>query len=69
MLKAEVAELKTKLADMEADKVKAETDLETMKKQTPKADSIPQTPKVEFKKDFKDMTPLEQYRFKKEINK
>jgi hypothetical protein len=69
MLKAEVAELKTKLADMEADKVKAETDLETMKKQTPKADPIPQTPKVEFKKDFKDMTPLEQYRFKKEINK
>jgi hypothetical protein len=54
---------------MEADKVKAETDLETMKKQTPKADPIPQTPKVEFKKDFKDMTPLEQYRFKKEINK
>jgi hypothetical protein len=68
-LKAEVAELKTKLADMEAEKVKAETDLETMKKQTPKADSVPPTPKVEFKKDFKDMTPLEQYRFKKEINK
>jgi len=68
-LKAEVAELKTKLADMEAEKVKAETDLETMKKQTPKAEAIQTTPKVEFKKDFKDMTPLEQYRFKKEINK
>jgi hypothetical protein len=68
-LKAEIAELKTKLADMEAEKVKAETDLETMKKQTPKAEAIKTTPKVEFKKDFKDMTPLEQYRFKKEINK
>ena len=68
-LKAEIAELKTKLADMEAEKVKAETDLETMKKQTPKAEAVPPTPKVEFKKDFKDMTPLEQYRFKKEINK
>jgi len=68
-LKAEVAELKTKLADIEAEKVKAETDLETMKKQTPKAEAVPPTPKVEFKKDFKDMTPLEQYRFKKEINK
>lgn len=68
-LKAEIAELKTKLADMEAEKVKAETDLETMKKQTPKAEAIQTTPKVEFKKDFKDMTPLEQYRFKKEINK
>jgi hypothetical protein len=68
-VKAELAEAKTKLADMEAEKVKAETALETMKKQTPKATPIPTTPKVEMKKDFKDMTPLEQYRFKKEINK
>jgi len=68
-LKTEIEELKTKLADLEAEKVKTETDLETMKKQTPKADPVPTTPKVEMKKDFKDMTPLEQYRFKKEINK
>jgi len=71
MLKAEVEELKTKLTDLEAEKVKAETDLETMKKQTPKAPAIPTTPKVEMaaQKPFEQMTPLEQFRFKKELNK
>jgi len=67
-LKAEVEELKTKLANLEAEKVKAETDLETMKKQTPKAEPVPITPKVEMKaeKPYEQMTNFEKLQFNRQ---
>lgn len=43
-LKAKVADLEAELSSKEADKVKAETELVTMKKQTPAAVKIPLTP-------------------------
>ncbi len=51
-LKSQVAELETKLATMEADKVKDETELETMKKQISEV-------KADFEK-FKNETPAAQ---------
>jgi RNA binding exosome subunit len=64
-LTKENEELKAKIAAIEADKVKAETDLETMKKQTAKAIAVPKTPVV-MKKDYKDMSNFEKLKFNRE---
>lgn len=78
-LKEQVALLEEKLATIEAEKVKSETDLVTMKaekekaeadliafkNETPAVPAIPKVPKVEFKNE-KDMTPLEKFRASKQ---
>lgn len=77
-LKSQVAELETKLATMEANKVKDETELETMKKQisevkadfekfkneTPAAPSVVNLPQEETK-PYEKMTALEKFRYHK----
>lgn len=79
MLKAKVAELEAKLATIEADKVKAETDLQTMKSEkeaiavefqkfkaeTPAAQPIKNAP-VEVQKPYEQMSNFEKLKFNRE---
>jgi len=78
-LKAKVAELEAKLAEYEADKVKSETELETMKSEkdviaaafekfkseTPAAQPIRHVP-IEVEKTYEQMTNLEKLKFNRE---
>ena len=79
MLKAKVAELEAKLATIEADKVKSETDLQTMKSEkeaiavefqkfkaeTPAAKPIKNAP-VEVQKPYEQMSNFEKLKFNRE---
>ena len=79
MLKEKVAELEAKLATIEADKVKAETDLQTMKSEkeaiavefqkfkaeTPAAQPIKNAP-VEVQKPYEQMSNFEKLKFNRE---
>ena len=79
MLKEKVAELEAKLATIEADKVKAETDLQTMKSEkeaiavefqkfkseTPAAKPIKNAP-VEVQKPYEQMSNFEKLKFNRE---
>jgi hypothetical protein len=60
----ENGKLKADLASIMAEKVKAEEDLVQMSKQKPAAAAIVDLP-MEFKKDYKDMTPIERFRASK----
>ena len=79
MLKEKVAELEAKLATIEADKVKSETDLQTMKSEkeaiavefqkfkseTPAAQPIKNAP-VEVQKPYEQMSNFEKLKFNRE---
>jgi hypothetical protein len=64
-LKAENASLKEQLAKAEADKVKAETDLTKMAKETPAAVAIKNAPK-EVSKTYAEMSNFEKLKFNRE---
>lgn len=70
-LEKENSDLKEQLAKAEADKVKSETDLQSMtaefqkfKEEKPATTSIKNVPN-EVKKSYEEMTPLEKFRFSK----
>jgi hypothetical protein len=67
-LEEENAKLKSDLATIEAEKVKAEEDLVTMSKQTPAAAAIVDLPK-EVKKEYAQMSNYEKLKFNKENKK
>ena len=64
----ENAKLKAELANIEAEKVKADEALVTMSKQTPASASIPNLP-IETKKSYNEMTNFEKLKFNKENKK
>jgi hypothetical protein len=68
-LQAENATLKAEIATLKAEKVKAETALETMKKQTPAARFVKDMPPATEAKEYKDMTNAEKMRFNRENKK
>jgi hypothetical protein len=61
-----IAELEQEVADLKADKVKSETALETMKRQTPGAQKITNLPPAQKAVPYAEMTNFQKLKFNKE---
>jgi hypothetical protein len=66
LLMDEIAQLKQTISVLEADKIKAETSLQTMSKQTPAATKIKNAPTPEVSVAYEKMTKFQQLKFNRE---